>query len=172
MLNWAESRGWLVKAGEMLNWLQEQPQGPWNELLLEALENYGLETNNEELPTAAFREWLAEWARDNRRRQKGLLLTSAHRAKGLEFDHVAVLDGNWRTADRGEDADASRRLFYVAMTRAKGTLTLAKTGDSNPFLRDLTGHPSVLVRSELDRIPPAPLEMGQTYHRLSLSDVV
>ena len=28
-----------------------------------------------------------------RRRQQGLLPTSAHRAKGLEFDHVVMLDG-------------------------------------------------------------------------------
>ena len=83
----------LVKAEDLLRWLQQQPQGPWNELLLEAMENYQLETGNGELPAAAFREWLAEWARDNRRRQRSLLLTSAHRAKGLEFDHVVILDG-------------------------------------------------------------------------------
>ena len=38
-----------------------------------------------------FIEWLAEWGRDLRRRQRGLLLLTAHRAKGLEFDHVVVL---------------------------------------------------------------------------------
>ena len=40
--------------------------------------------------------WLREWSRDLRREQRGLLLTSAHRAKGLEFDHVVILDGGWR----------------------------------------------------------------------------
>ena len=80
----------------MSDWLQQQPAGPWNDLLLEAVENYGIETSNETLPSTAFREWLAEWARDNRRRQHGLLLTSAHRAKGLEFEHVVILDGNWQ----------------------------------------------------------------------------
>lgn len=39
-----------------------------------------------EVPTASFIEWLAEWARDARRGQNGLLLLTAHRAKGLEFD--------------------------------------------------------------------------------------
>ena len=63
---------------------------------------------NEELPAAAFREWLAEWARDNRRRQRGLLLTSAHRAKGLEFDHVVVLDGNWGASGRGRGLRRSK----------------------------------------------------------------
>ena len=50
---------------------------------MEAMENYRLETNNEELPTTALWEWLAEWAPgttgDNWRQQHGLLLTSAHR---------------------------------------------------------------------------------------------
>lgn len=51
-----------------------------------------------------------------------MLLLTAHRAKGLEFDHVLILDsGNW-----AEDNDEERRLFYVAMTRARKTLTLCK----------------------------------------------
>ena len=51
-------------------------------------------------------EWLAEWGRDLRRKQTGLLLLTAHRAKGLEFDHVVVLDGSWERRGSGEDRDA------------------------------------------------------------------
>ena len=52
-----------------------------------------------------------------------LLLLTAHRAKGLEFDHVLILDGDgWN-----KDSDEERRLFYVAMTRARKTLTLCET---------------------------------------------
>ncbi|WP_083385899.1 RecQ family ATP-dependent DNA helicase [Methylomonas sp. LWB] len=51
-----------------------------------------------------------------------LLLLTAHRAKGLEFDHVLILDaGGWQQA-----GDDERRLFYVAMTRARNTLTLCQ----------------------------------------------
>ena len=51
-----------------------------------------------------------------------LLLLTAHRAKGLEFDHVLILDGGgWTEAN-----DEERRLFYVAMTRARKTLTLCE----------------------------------------------
>ena len=57
------------------------------------------------------------------------------------------------------------------ITRARKTLTLARCGDSNPFLRLLRSHPSVLVRQEPARIPAAPVEMRQAYHRLSLRDV-
>ena len=52
-----------------------------------------------------------------------LLLTSAHRAKGLEFDHVLILDADgWRSAGAEE-----RRLYYVAMTRARQSLVLCET---------------------------------------------
>jgi DNA helicase-2/ATP-dependent DNA helicase PcrA len=61
-------------------------------------------------------------------------LTSMHSAKGLEFDHVIIID-SWEeiiNADRQqvpnqfiyEDDEEERRLFYVAMTRAKHTLDL------------------------------------------------
>ena len=78
------------------------------------------------MPAAHFLDWLAERGREARRRQTGVLLLSAHRAKGLEFDHVVVvLDGGCERTDRNEDADAPRRLYYVALTRARQTLTLA-----------------------------------------------
>ncbi|MEC4749423.1 RecQ family ATP-dependent DNA helicase [Methylomicrobium sp. Wu6] len=62
-----------------------------------------------------------------------LLLLTAHRAKGLEFDHVSILDaGGWPSAN-----DEERRLYYVAMTRARKTLTLcARQGYRHPFVRD------------------------------------
>ena len=88
------------------------------------------EPNATVLPAAYVRNWLGEWSREVRRRQQGLLLTSAHRAKGLEFDHVVMLDGKWNAINRREDEEAPRRLYYVAMTRARETLALV----------DLDGH--------------------------------
>ncbi len=146
LLQWLDNHpSQLISAEQLLQWLQLQKPGPWNGLLAEAVENYGLETGNAALPIIGFREWLAEWARDNRRRQHGLLLTSVHRAKGLEFDHVAILDGGWENTSRQEDGAAPRRLYYVAMTRGRQTLTLMKTGAANPFLNALANNPSVLV---------------------------
>ncbi len=171
LLGWVKDHGGLLKAEAALQWLREQPQGTWNDLLIEAVDSYREETNNEGLPAAAFREWLAEWARDYRRRQHGLLLTSAHRAKGLEFDHVVVLDGGWSNAELREDADAPRRLYYVAMTRARRTLTLAKTGGSNPFLRLLDGYPSVLTRPGMAHLHPSPRKLRESNLRLSLRDM-
>ena len=93
--------------------------GPWIDQLREAVAEYELETGGSETSVDHFIEWLAEWGREVRRRQRGLMLLSAHRAKGLEFDHVVVLDGGWDRFGRGEDVDATRRLYYVAMTRAR-----------------------------------------------------
>jgi len=59
---------------------------------------------------------------------------TAHAAKGLEFDHVIVMDcADWRW-----DHEDDRRLLYVAMTRARQTLTLMRAeGGRNPYLVDL-----------------------------------
>ena len=53
-----------------------------------------------------------------------------HGAKGLEFDHVYILDVNEgitpaRQAVRPEQTEEERRMFYVAMTRAKHELSLS-----------------------------------------------
>ncbi len=132
LVEWLRGRvGRLVTGAELRGWLDAHPAGPWIELLREAVDEHALETGGgAEVPVAHFIEWLAEWGRDVRRRQRGLLLSTAHRAKGLEFDHVAVLDGGWDRIDEDEDPDAPRRLYYVAMTRARQTLALARLEES------------------------------------------
>ena len=63
-------------------------------------------------------------------------LSTIHQAKGLEFDCVFVImlcDGMFpsaRTAESPEGEEEERRLFYVAITRAKNELYL-----SYPFMR-------------------------------------
>lgn len=65
-----------------------------------------------------------------------MVLMTAHRAKGLEFDHVLILDsGGW--LGRGDD---ERRLYYVGMTRARKSLTLCeRLGGEHPFVHDADG---------------------------------
>jgi ATP-dependent DNA helicase RecQ len=123
-----------------------------------------------ELPVEHFLEWLAEWGRELRRAQRGLLLLTAHRAKGLEFDHVVVLDGDWDKVGRNEDRDAPRRLYYVAMTRARETLTLARLERGSRMLDALRGEPSVLERAPVELAAPPP-ELARLHERLSLEDV-
>ena len=127
-------------------WLAGQAPNPWTGLLREAVAEYALETGDSETPVESFIEWLAEWGREVRRRQHGLLLLTAHRAKGLEFDHVVVLDGDWARVGKDEDGDAPRRLYYVAMTRAMRTLTLMRLPGPHPFQDALTRAPDTFFR--------------------------
>ena len=161
----------LVRSGDVADWLGRQPVGPWVKLLKEAVTEYALETGGAETSLDYFIEWLAEWGREFRCRQGGLLLTTAHRAKGLEFDHVVVLDGAWDRIGRGEDRDSPRRLYYVAMTRARQTLTLMRLPGRHPFQDALQSSPSVLRRPTPVGLPIPASELNRSYRRLSLGDV-
>lgn len=72
-----------------------------------------------------------------------------HGAKGLEFDTVFIIGANedivpYKKAHSKEDVEEERRMFYVAMTRAKKQLTISYTKEKNG--KDM--HPSRFV-SEL-----------------------
>jgi len=169
LLEWTRAKK-LVAAGAMKKWLAEKGQNKWFALLQEAIADYAADTTDAEMPKEHFVEWLAEWGREVRRRQSGLLLLTAHRAKGLEFDHVAVLDGAWDQVGKNEDRDAPRRLLYVAMTRACQTLTLARMSRRNSLLGGLAEEPSILRRAAAELPAPAP-ELARVYQRLTLRDV-
>ncbi len=171
LVHWAwERESKLITCEGLKAWLDGQLPTPWIEVLAEAVSAYDTETGGTETPVDHFVEWLAEWGRGFRRRQRGLLLLTAHRAKGLEFDHVVVLDGGW---DRrhGEDADAPRRLYYVAMTRARKTLALARLSTRNSLQVPLGDCPAVLHRETASAFPAAPSDLSRRYRRLTLRDV-
>ncbi len=162
LLAWLKQSGkTLLDLAQMNDFLAGQCDSPGWEMLREAVSEYALEVEQAELPLAHFRDWLAEWGRDARRRQTGLLLVTAHGAKGLEFDHVVVLDGKWQPG-KGEDNDAMRRLYYVAMTRARQTLTLARLDQGNALL-DVLPDATCLLRRPITRIAAAPPEIERQY---------
>jgi ATP-dependent DNA helicase RecQ len=152
----------LVDTAAIEDWLHEQGAGRWWVLLGEAVVEYAQECSTAELPTAHFIEWLAEWVREVRSSQNGLLLLTAHSAKGLEFDHVAVLDGGWERLGNHEDSDAVRRLYYVAMTRARHTLTLAHMDGKHALLDALPESAAILQRAPIG-LPSPPLELYRRY---------
>ena len=127
-----------IEAQEIRRYRANTGEDPWADLLAQALDELLLEEGHAAvLPIAFVRNWLGEWSKEIRRRQQGLLLTSAHRAKGLEFDHVVILDGRWRAESDAEDPDTPRRLYYVSMTRARETLALVRLDDAGqPHVRD------------------------------------
>ena len=202
LVEWLRERESRLVAGtDLRDWLDKRPRGPWIELLREAVDEHALETGGgAEVPVDHFVEWLAEWGWKVRRRQRGLLLLTAHGAKGLEFDHVAVLDGGWDRAGEDEDPDAPRRLYYVAMTRARQTLALARLAETgphrqfgavqsgfvhesappvyavrrHPFHPSIAGSPSVLQRSsrgEPRETAEQAVEFARRYRRPGLDEI-
>lgn len=63
------------------------------------------------------------------RQQDGVRLMTMHAAKGLEFDSVYIIEANegqipYKKALKEQGTEEERRLFYVAMTRAKELLKI------------------------------------------------
>ena len=170
LIKWLRGRNGVIDSAGLDVWLDAQAPGYWNDLLRQAVEEYALETGGVETPVAHFIEWLAEWGRQIRRRQRGLLLLTAHRAKGLEFDHVIVLDGGWNQPGSNSDADEERRLYYVAMTRAKKTLALACLEKPNQFQETLLDNGLVMLREKVE-LSGESAKLGRHFKRLSLGDV-
>lgn len=171
LVDWLRGRESGIVDGKALrDWANARASNPWSELLRQAIEEHALETGDAETSVARVIEWLAEGGRDIRRRQRGLLMVTAHRAKGLEFDHVVVLDGGWNAAGRSLDPDEDRRLYYVAMTRARKTLALARFEGHHRLQDSLRGNPSVLQRAA-SRLPPAADALEYRFVRPSLEDV-
>ena len=114
---------WMAMADRMLKGLEE-------------------ETGNGPVPSADVLEAIHQGLADHRRSHivgAGVLVSTIHAAKGLEFHHVLVLGGLRKasnTADRS--AEEERRLYYVAMTRARDTLALIDSANTpNPYFAEI-----------------------------------
>ena len=75
----------------------------------------------------AYREQLLKQAQGGNGPGQGVSLMTMHSAKGLEFRVVYILDANegvtpHHKAVLDPDVEEERRMFYVAMTRAKERL--------------------------------------------------
>ena len=57
-----------------------------------------------------------------------LVVSTIHRAKGLEFDNVVILEAREREKDEptNSDLDARARALYVALSRARNLVTMVK----------------------------------------------
>ena len=83
-----------------------------------------------------FKEYIEEYSKNLKEshkpgRDKGdaVTLTTMHSAKGLEYDTVFIIDANeeitpHKKAVTEADIEEERRMFYVAMTRAKNNLKI------------------------------------------------
>ncbi len=133
-------RSALIAVAAIRRWIGRQarrePRNIYWQDIAAAVDDFADAAATQKLPAAEVLDALYEAAGDARRsgHTSALKLLTAHGAKGLEFGHVIVMDcADWRWS--GED---ERRLLYVAMTRAKETLTLMRAeGGRNPYFVDL-----------------------------------
>ncbi|MDU1903998.1 MAG: UvrD-helicase domain-containing protein [Dysgonomonas sp.] len=61
---------------------------------------------------------------------QGIIITSAHMAKGLEFDEVIIP----QVTDKNYNSEIDRSLLYVAVTRAMHRLSLTHVGTKSEFI--------------------------------------
>ena len=76
-----------------------------------------------------YTQKLNEQAKRQSTEKEGVILSTLHAVKGLEFEVVYILNVNegsipYRKAVLAEAVEEERRLFYVGMTRAKKKLVL------------------------------------------------
>lgn len=80
-----------------------------------------------------YREEMKKQKETDRKRKKGVVVSTMHGAKGLEYAVVFLPDVNEKVvphekAGLSADLEEERRLFYVAMTRAKEKLHIYSVG--------------------------------------------
>ena len=92
-----------------------------------------------------------------------LIFSTMHSSKGLEFDNVYIMDaidgvfpeyipGKKATDEEIKIYEEERRLFYVAVTRAKNNLCIFSKKGSNTFICELLG----------TKAPTAPIGKGES----------
>jgi len=128
-----------VRASEVLAAIDELPHSPWAEALRAWMEPHA----GRRLARDHWRYDLLRWTRLERRARtlgRGVHLGTMHSAKGLEFDHVLLLD-------EGDMADTAeeRRLLYVAVTRARLSLQIFSSWQPSPAFAALS-HPRLVVK--------------------------
>jgi DNA helicase-2/ATP-dependent DNA helicase PcrA len=79
--------------------------------------------------------------------ENGVVLTTVHKVKGLEWPHVIVFDASEEIFPHrlSSNIEEERRIFHVAITRCVSSLTVtADSGSPSIFLNELAapGHPT------------------------------
>jgi len=115
----------------------------WWDLLHRIQADWQKEAGNMEQPVSRIIDYYYESLMECKQNQQlgsGLLLSTVHSAKGMEYEHVFIADGSWNKYQNKAEEEESRRLYYVAMTRAQKTLTLfSNRNQSNSLISNLTG---------------------------------
>jgi DNA helicase-2/ATP-dependent DNA helicase PcrA len=106
--------------------------------------------------------------------RNGVILTTAHAVKGLEFDNVFIVGAeegifpHRRSLDNRADIEEERRLFYVACTRARTALFISYCVRRTSYYGADFQAPSRFIR-EMDLVTKA-VPAGVSGKRLELID--
>jgi len=178
LLKWLECKGdKLITAQEIRNYIQEKEDtntaNEWHQLLNEVNSEWYGETANYErdamLAVEFFYDALQDTGLDSQL-GTGVYMSTAHSAKGLEFKHVIIADGNWHSRSNNT-IEEERRVFYVAMTRAKETLSILEMAESNNIHTPLlTGKSIVRVKAN-NTINIADEILKRQYNIIGMDDV-
>ncbi|MCF8107344.1 MAG: ATP-binding domain-containing protein, partial [Desulfohalobiaceae bacterium] len=140
----------------------------------QTLAHYLAETSGSRLPVRHFIHFIHDFSREARQswlfQQDNLPVSTMHGVKGLEFPVVIVAGQPSNHAALEEE----RRLYYVALTRARDRLICLSRKDGwNPFVDELQADGQVRVRQENPELSPEESRACRTeLWELGLSDLV
>lgn len=167
-----------LTASAMLKFLPETGGNDtiWQAHLRVLIDDWRDETNDRPQPVTKIEDYFYESLADQHRSRQlnnGIYLSTVHSVKGLEFDHVFILGGSWQIKNgcqlEKERQEEERRLFYVAMTRARETLRLLELDNiGNNHTRHLTG--DFLLRRRVD-VPNFRKYANKRYYILGMKDM-
>ena len=105
----------------------------------------------------------------------GVTLSSVHRAKGLEWDHVLVFgaDSGSMPHALSDDIEEERRVFHVAITRGRESVVVLSDKDRpSRFLAEMEGTAPVVVDTSESKAPPRRVHREDVGLSVSLGDLV
>ncbi len=129
----------LGEAMDTLDAAKSRPEGSSHGDDLDALEQLAVLHDD----PATFRDWLVDVLRmpgDD----TGVTLSTVHRVKGMEWDHVVVFAANAGLFPHrlSEDDEEERRVFHVAVTRCRRSVAVVHDrAAASPFVADLRTPP-------------------------------
>lgn len=163
----------LLRNGALREWVRKRfdrsADNPWLELLEHCVLELEDAWRGMPIPVGQALDWIYEYGSESRHQAVGrITLSTVHAAKGREFKHVLILDGDdWRNGEPGEE----RRLYYVAMTRARETLTLCEAiARPNPSSHELEDD-EFIVRTPQAEFPEPQAALNKIYVQLGLAHV-
>jgi ATP-dependent DNA helicase RecQ len=145
----------------------------WKNLFLQVLDDWSRDIGSNEFPVENLINFLYDaffQMKADQRRGDGIFVGTAHSAKGLEFKHVFVLDGDWSKKNMNLEED--RRLFYVTMTRAMENLFLFKAKNSvNPFVDNIKNNQGLYSRNSSGPLTTDRQILERRYELIGLPDL-